>query len=244
MRLAAIVAHADGSKINDFLRMYRVSKLRLRYKKIGKSRYISHLDLSSTMRRGIIRAGIELTYSQGFNPHPYMSVALPLSVGMQSVCELMDIGVADGTQANNLPEKITACLPEGLEILEAYGATRKFSEIAFLEIGGIMYYDGGVSEAIVSELTKRFSLPSIEISKKTKRGESVIDIAEHIRDISFFKADESNAIEISAKLSAQNPTISPNNLLDALTGDYSRLLPDYAAFTRLEVFDINMNVFK
>jgi len=221
-----------------------VSKLRLRYKKIGRARYISHLDLSSTMRRGIIRAGVELKYSQGFNPHPYMSVALPLSVGAQSVCELMDIGVTEGIKVDTLTEQITSCLPEGLEVIEAYVSERKFSEIAWLEIGGLMYYDGRVSEEIVRKLTERFSMDCIEILKKTKRGESVIDISEHIREFKFAKADEADAIEISAKLSAQNPTLSPANLMDALKSEYAELFPDYATFTRLEVFDINMNVFK
>ena len=241
MKVAAIVVHVN---INECFRSCIVSKLRLRYKKTGRARYISHLDLSSTMRRGIIRAGVELEYSQGFNPHPYMSVALPLSVGVQSVCELMDIGVKEGTQTANLPAQITSCLPEGLEITEAYVPDIKFSEIAWLEIGGIMYYDVGAAEEIVCKLTERFSMDCIEISKKTKRGESTIDISEHVRELKFTKADTDNAIEISAKLSAQNPTLSPVNVMDALRGTYAQLFPEHAVFTRIEVFDVNMNVFK
>ena len=73
-----------------------MSKIRLLYSKTGKAKYISHLDLMATMRRALLRAGIELKYSEGFNPHPYMSVALPLPVGCSSICELIDIGITLG----------------------------------------------------------------------------------------------------------------------------------------------------
>jgi len=237
VRVAVIVVRAE---LGDSI----LSKLRLRYKKIGRARYISHLDLSSTMQRAITRAGIELTYSQGFNPHPYMSVALPLPVGAQSICELIDVGISQDVQMDKLPEQITACLPEGLEITDAYVPERKFSEIAWLEVKGIMYYDEGVSDAVTDRLTERFSAERIEISKKTKSGESIIDISEHIRDLRFSQSELGDVIEFSARLSAQNPTIGPKNLMDALKGEYAELFPDFVNFTRVEVFDKDMNFFK
>ena len=66
-----------------------MDKLRLRFEKTGRAIYISHLDLMATMQRAFSRAGLELKYSEGFNPHPLISVLLPLSVGTASVCELM-----------------------------------------------------------------------------------------------------------------------------------------------------------
>jgi len=70
-------------------------KLRIRYEKTGSAVYISHLDLMSCMRRSLLRAGIALRYSSGFNPHPYISVALPLQVGTASLCELLDFEPED-----------------------------------------------------------------------------------------------------------------------------------------------------
>ena len=61
--------------------------VRVWFHKTGPIRYISHLDLMRTMTRAIRRSGIDLWYTEGFNPHPYMTFALPLSLGMQSVCE-------------------------------------------------------------------------------------------------------------------------------------------------------------
>ena len=67
-----------------------MSKLRLRFAKQGRAVYISHLDLMHTMQRAFSRAGYELKYSEGFNPHPQISIALPLSVGASSLCEILD----------------------------------------------------------------------------------------------------------------------------------------------------------
>ena len=67
-----------------------MDKLRLRFTKTGRAVYISHLDLMHTMQRAFSRAGYELKYSEGFNPHPQISIALPLSVGAASLCEIMD----------------------------------------------------------------------------------------------------------------------------------------------------------
>ena len=218
-----------------------MNKIRLRYEKVGKAKYISHLDLSATMQRAMIRAGIALKYSEGFNPHPYMSVALPLSVGTQSECELMDVSLIDASSIDTLPSLISACLPEGLEVKDAYLPARKFSDLAWVEITGLMYYDGGIPLNAVQRLKERFSEKSIEVSKKTKRGMTTLDIAQFIRDLDFSGGD---AITIKAKLSAQNPTLNPGNIMDALEGQYEELAPDYAFFKRLEVFDSNLAVFR
>ena len=66
------------------------TRLRLRFEKTGRAVYISHLDLMQTLQRACSRAGYSLKYSEGFNPHPQISVALPLSVGAASRIELSE----------------------------------------------------------------------------------------------------------------------------------------------------------
>jgi len=220
-----------------------MNKLRLRYNKMGKTKFISHLDLSSVMRRAIIRAGIKLRYSEGFNPHPYMSVALPLSVGMQSRCELMDVGILERLETDGFADTITNYLPEGLNVEKAYYPERKFADIAWVEIFGMMYYDIGVSNNTLCLLKERFAHKNIEVAKKTKRGVVMLNISDYMRDIEFFYAG-ANAVEITAKISAQNPTLSPINLMDSLTGQFSELAPDFFEFTRREVLDASLTVFR
>jgi radical SAM-linked protein len=216
-------------------------KLRLRFSKTGKAKYISHLDLTATMRRALLRAGVRLKYSEGFNPHPYMSAALPLSVGCGSVCELMDVGVAGGLLPDGLPAIITASLPEGIEVVDVYASERKFSSIAWIGIHGEFFYDKGISLGAAEMLAERFKVESIMISKKTKRGVSDIDIAPHIRDL---EVHSNRKLAMTAKVSAQNPTINPENLLSALTGEHGSLKPDFALFTRTEIYDGELNIFR
>jgi len=218
-----------------------MTKIRLRYSKTGKAKYISHLDLMATMRRALLRAGVALKYSEGFNPHPYMSVALPLPVGCGSSCELMDVGLADGAWYGDLPGLVTAKLPEGLEVFEAYAPSRKFSEIAMIGISGAFHYDGGPPAGACERLSERFAAGTVVISKKTKRGVSDIDIAPHVRDISFFG---DSTINMTARVSAKDPSINPGDILGALGSGFEALKPDYAAFARTELYDANMKIFR
>lgn len=115
-----------------------MDKLRLRFKKTGRAIYISHLDLMSTIQRAFSRAELPLKYSEGFNPRPQISIALPLSVGTGSLCEILDFKLKDDTDLEELPARLTAVLPEGIEIIEAYEPTRKASAIKWLEVGALM----------------------------------------------------------------------------------------------------------
>ena len=226
-------------------------RLRLRYGKTGKAKYISHLDLTSAMRRALLRAGVELKYSSGFNPHPYLSVALPLPVGCGSICELMDVGV-DARFSTNVPLKaINAALPEGIEVFEAYTPERKFNAIAWVNLEGVLYYDNGIPPGAVSMLSELFRSECIIIQKKTKRGLSDIDIAQYIRDVEFHA---NGTLTMKAAVSAQDPTISPENLLSAMESPRrfapppsdkgGELAPDHALFTRMEIFDSEFNIFR
>ena len=221
-----------------------MSKIRFRYSKTGRAKYISHLDLSATIQRAFIRAGINLKYSEGFNPHPYMSAALPLSVGVESVCELMDIGISDVSNIHEFPALISGHLPEGLDILEAYVPERKFSDLKWVEIAGRMYYDKGVPACAEERLKERYGMDGIEVSKKTKRGILTINIAEFIHDVEVDTFDTDGQLTIKAKISAQNPTLNPDNVISALSGEFEDLRPDFSVFRRLEVFGLNMEVFR
>ncbi|MCL2408942.1 MAG: TIGR03936 family radical SAM-associated protein [Oscillospiraceae bacterium] len=204
------------------------NKLRLRFCKTGNAKYISHLDLMATMQRGLLRAGVNLRYTEGFNPHPIMSIALPLSVGCESVCELMDIDPADP-----LPGNLNDFFPEGIAVTDSYISEQKFANIVWLGIRGSLMFGGDIAE-----LRERFTQESIIIQKKTKRGVNDIDIIPFIRDVEFHEGD---MVTMTAKISAQNPTLSSENLMQALDGD---LKPDFTAFCREEVYDAEMNIFR
>ena len=219
-----------------------MDKLRLRFKKTGRAVYISHLDLMHTMQRGFSRAGYELKYSEGFNPHPIISILLPLSVGASSVCELMDFRLKTDCDLSALPAELTAVLPEGIEVIEAYEPQRKSAELKWLQIEGVFEYDERSAEKMAELLKEFYSRDEIVISKKTKRGTGESNIAEAIRSLAF--TPDGNGVKLSAVISAQEPTLNPELLADALRQLMPDIAPDFAKFTRIETFDANMEVYR
>lgn len=217
-----------------------MDKLRLRFEKTGRAVYISHLDLMATMQRAFARAGLELKYSEGFNPHPLISILLPLSVGTGSRCELMDFRLREDAALDELPARLTAVLPEGIRVLEAYPSERKSAQLKWLEIEGSMEYDHGAPDP--KRLDAFFTQDEIVIEKKTKRGIGQSDIRPAIRSIRFDRDGEN--IRLHAVISAQEPTLNPDLLPSALRQLCPELAPDYAEFMRLETYDADMQIYR
>ena len=84
--------------------------------RLGRAKYISHLDLMRTFQRAFFRAGIQIRHTEGFNPHPFVSIALPLSVGYSSQCEILEFGLVGGASYEEVPARLTAAMPEGIVI--------------------------------------------------------------------------------------------------------------------------------
>lgn len=219
-----------------------MDKLRLRFKKAGRAVYISHLDLMHTMQRGFSRAGLSLKYSEGFNPHPQIAIALPLSVGMASECEIMDFRLVEDTDLSTLPQRLTAAMPEGIEILEAYELQRKPAELKWLKVRGVFEYDERDSAEMAEKLTEFYKQEEIVIIKKTKRGMGKTDILPAIHCISFSPCTGGVAVE--AVVSAQEPTLNPELLADALRQKAPELAPDFAKFIRIETYDAAFQVYR
>ena len=212
-----------------------MNKIRLRYSKTGRAKFLSHLDFTATMQRVFLRAGIKLKYSEGFNPHPFLSVALPLSVGYGSVCELMDIAVL----TDELPDLETARLPDGIEILEIYKSERKFCDIQWIEVQGGLFWEKQISQGLINDLDEVYKKESIIIQKRSKRGIKELNIKSHIRNVRFSENDGS--MTISAQISAQNPTL---NVEDLLGGIDVKLRPEHTDINRVGFYDKDMIQFK
>lgn len=215
---------------------------RILFRKEGLAKYISHLDLVRTMQRVFIRAGIRIWHTEGFNPHPYMVFALPLSVGFESECELMDFRLENDISLAEMPEKLNAMMPAGITVLKAYEPQRKVKEIVWLRVRGTFDYDSGASDEILSGIREFYAAESIIIDKKTKKGIGEADIVPMISEISFKKTDN-NKISVEAVVAAQNPSLNPSLLADALRQRKSELEPSFSSFRRIELLDGNMNIF-
>jgi radical SAM-linked protein len=216
---------------------------RILFEKLGKSKYISHLDLLRTLQRAFMRAGISIRHSEGFNPHPKTSIALPLPVGQESICEILDFALTCDVGLSEIPLLMNEIMPEGISILEAYEASRKVSELKWVFVEGKMEYDSGVPQEAENRLSKFFSSSSIVISKRSKRGFSDFDIVPCIQKISFNRTDD-HTVLIEAVITAQSPTLNPENLINAVSQLMPGLKPDFSSFIRKEIYDVNGNVFR
>ena len=218
------------------------TKLRLRFAKEGRAVYISHLDLMRTMQRSFLRAGYPLKYSEGFNPHPVISILLPLGVGVSSQCELMDFSLTEPLDETALPERLTRAMPEGVRALEVYAGGRKVKELKWLRIEGVFEYDGRDPAKMCEGLSDFFARKQIVITRKTKRGEGESDIAPAIRSVAFSAGEK--RVTLEAVISAQDPTLNPEHLANALRQLAPDLAPDFAEFRRIEVCDAEMKTFR
>jgi len=198
-----------------------------------------------TIQRVFPRIGVAIRHTEGFNPHAYVSVALPLSVGVESACELLDFEVVDGTPLATLPERLTSALPEGITVLQAYEAETKLKEIAFLRVRGVLEYDRAEDTTnIAARLEAFFTQPEILVRKRTKsKAETEVNIKPLIREISF-TVDGDNRVQLAAVLAAQNPGLNPSLLIEALRQHAPDLAPDFVSFARVEVYDGAMQVFR
>ncbi|MDR0952020.1 MAG: TIGR03936 family radical SAM-associated protein [Oscillospiraceae bacterium] len=216
--------------------------LRLKFTKTGRAAFISHLDLMRTMQRSFMRAGLPLKYSEGFNPHAIISIALPLSVGTRSVCELMDFKLRAFMAEKELVYALSRTLPEGLRALDCYEPTRKFKEIKWLEINGRLDYDSRDINEMAAGLTEFFGREKLVIEKKSKSGTAPTDIAPGIHSVQLDTG--AGAVYISAVLSAQEPTVKPELLVSALSQLEPSLAPDFAAFRRERILDGEFGEFR
>lgn len=97
-----------------------MQRLRIRLSRGQEIKFISHLDIMRLWERALRRAEIPLAYSEGFSPHPRISLAVPLAVGVTSEAELMDVFVAKLVSPHWFTTAVNQQLPPGIEILGVY----------------------------------------------------------------------------------------------------------------------------
>ncbi len=220
-----------------------MNKCRIKFEKTGRAKYISHLDLMRTFQHAFIRSGIRIKHTEGFNPHPYISIALPLQLGCESVCEQLDIQLDDDMPLEEIPERLNPWLPEGVMAVSAAEPVCKVGQLRFVRCRIELIYDDGRADERAAAVESLFAQGSIVISKKTKKGMGQLDIAPHVRDVSVSVQDAGTLI-FTAVLSAVEPTVNPSNIVDALSQLRPELAPDFARYRRTEVYDEKMQIFR
>ena len=130
---------------------------RLLFEKTGNAVWISHLDLMRLFQRAFKRAGLALTHTQGFNPRPSVSIALPLSVGVASCCELLDFDLdGEAVPCEQIQQRLNQALVSGIRVLDVYETGRKLRELSLLRCHVLLEYDRGIPENAVSAICDLF----------------------------------------------------------------------------------------
>ncbi|GAA0698104.1 TIGR03936 family radical SAM-associated protein [Paraclostridium ghonii] len=152
--------------------------IRCKFKKENDMIYISHLDLQRLLQRAFRRAEIQLSYSQGFNPHPKMSYGHALALGTESQGEYLDVEIEEDLTADEFLAKINATMPEGVEFIKAMEITKEVPSLAStIEYGEYMFtmeVDKELSKAFIkTKVLEIMNTEEIIISKKNKKGKTV-----------------------------------------------------------------------
>ena len=213
------------------------------FEKTGNARYISHLDLMRVFQRAFKRAGLPLTHTQGFNPRPSVSIALPLSLGVESQCELLDFKLESPYACAEIREKLNAALIDGVYIREVYEQGQKLKNLALLQSRLVLEYDRHISDAAEDVIQSLFSRPELIVEKKGKNGTTQQDIISMLRRLAVKKLSD-REMEITALHSCQNPSLNPMQLSAAITKYLPGLSPDYVRCFREEIFDTNETIFR
>lgn len=218
-------------------------KARMLFKKEGRAKYISHLDQMQAIQRSIARANLEIWHTEGYNPHPYISIALPLSTGFSSEYEMLDFNFLTAEIPADAIERMNKALPFGLEVLDIYMTDRKAKEMKYSEYDITFDFEGKSNNNFVEKVIDLFKNDEIILVKRTKRSEKEVNIQEFIKKLDVQNIDE-NISKISVITAAGDPNLSPEYITKAIL----KYLPEIefysASYHRTSVYDIDLVKFR
>ena len=218
---------------------------RLLFEKTGKAVWISHLDLMRLFQRAFKRAGLPLTHTQGYNPRPSVSIALPLSVGVSSKCELLEYELEGEEKPSHkeIVARLNEALTEGIRVIHSYDNCAKIKNLAYLDATVDLEYDKGIPQGAEEAIRELFSCETLTVEKKGKNGPTEQDIIPLIKKLEISSLEE-NVLRLSVRVCCQNPSLNPMQLAAAVEKYLPQFAPDFAKSARVNLYDINEHIFR
>jgi len=217
---------------------------RLLFEKTGSAVWMSHLDLMRLFQRAFKRSGLLLKHTQGYNPRPSVSIALPLSVGVESKCELLDFDlIGEEVSCKEIRSRLNNNLVSGVKITEVYEGGRKLRDLSLLRCNVTLEYDNVIPKNAYTKISELFIRDSLLVDKKTKNGIQSQDIIPMIRELSVTQHGD-NTLLIDAVICCQNPTLNPMQLISAVEVYLPECKPDFAKCSRIEIYDKDRTIFR
>ncbi len=184
--------------------------VRVFYQKKGRAKYISHLDITRCMQRALKRAGIPVWYTQGFNPHMYLTFALPLALGYESECECMDFRLSEPMDLETVKERLGKALPRDMAVTKVALQQAKPQEIVQAEYE-LRFFCNDPAQ-LISALTAFCEKPELIVMKRTKKGEKPVDLKPEFQLLEHWQ--EEGCVVFRARFTAGQKNINPTLLTD------------------------------
>lgn len=222
--------------------------VRVKFKKVGSLQYISHLDLVRTMSKIVVRAGLPLWYTEGFNPKPKMIFAAPLSIGTESLTEFMDIRLLAPLPPDEVKRRLNDNMTEEMRVLEAYAPDSKMTDMKWLSYR-ISIFTANADASLALKCKSVLSSDSVII---TKTGKSGVPTEVNIRPL-IHSADvtvDDGFLNIDCVLSADSSSfLNPEHIVKVLklnTGILSDpdITKEYYSIVRMSAFRLDMTPFR
>ncbi len=196
MRNRSATANASATEVKT------MADIRVCFTKLGNLKYISHLDLQRAIHRMLVRSGLPISYSEGFNPHPRLNIALPLSIYQEGERELCDFRVTEDIDVLTIKSKLQSAAFPGLDIVSVEIADRKLTTkravwrlVLETEIG-----DEEFKTALSGEM---------KVVKRSKTGEKTVDISPMVRFVSVASQNGSATLRVELN-AAGNDYLNPS----------------------------------
>lgn len=215
-------------------------KIRICFSKTGYSKYVSHLDLMKTLQRTFRRGGIDISYSQGFNPHPIMSIAHPLPLGVEGLCEYMDISVDTKHDFEELKIKMNNALPQDIRVHKITNADKPLNVLVKAEYSAIINLKNDISD-IKDKIDSFIAMKEIVVEKKTKRGLSDTDIKPMIFNVEFVQYEDRELVLNFVLANGEPANLKAVTFISAMEKYIDGFELDYCSIARKNLYDINMN---
>lgn len=192
-------------------------EVRLRFSKTGQAKYISHLDTNRVFSRAFARAKINLWYTQGFNPRPYMSFSLPLSLGVESYCENVDIRIIDDLTDEEIKNRVNDALPLGIRIVDVYDDFMDCHDIVYSDY--VYKFEFKDNEHALEKIKAVLESDAIMAQKKAKQGKRRVlketDIKQFIVKYNISIRDDNIILNIRL-LAGPDKNLNPTLLFDTI----------------------------
>ena len=212
--------------------------IRIFFSKRDRAKYISHLDMTRLFQRAVRRSGITMWYTEGFHPHLYMTFALPLSLGIESDCESVDMRLVDEISLEGVKERLNAVLPVGVAVTDVKDVGMKANVIASSNYSVKVFSFSKKKDEMIAFLSR----DEILMTKKGKAGEKIVNVKPWIYD--FEVTDSGRDLDLSLRLASGNTnTLNPQMLLSVFANEQN-VSVDGAFILRTQIFAENGEIFR